>query len=160
MIYPWFKPDTVKNNEIIEIKKMISKKNLTMGNKVNELEKKDFKEGKIHNMIFRPWGNFITIEENENWKVKKIEINPGSRISLQLHKHRSEHWIVVSGIANVEIDDKFSEIRKNESIYVPKGCKHRLSNLREKSLIIIEIQSGSYLGEDDIIRFKDMYGRN
>ena len=129
-------------------------------NLVNDLDKKNYQESKIHSITYRPWGNFITIEENENWKVKKIEINPGSRISLQLHKHRSEHWIVVSGIANVEIDDKFSEIRKNESIYVPKGCKHRLSNLSKKSLIIIEIQSGSYLGEDDIIRFKDMYGRN
>ena len=129
-------------------------------NLVNDLDKKNYQESKIHSITYRPWGNFITIEENENWKVKKIEINPGSRISLQLHKYRSEHWIVVSGIANVEIDDKLSEIKKNESIYVPKGCKHRLSNLNQVPLIIIEIQSGSYLGEDDIIRFKDMYGRN
>ncbi len=154
----------LENLAVIETRDAILVANMNhiqnVKNLVNELEKKDFNEGKMHNMIYRPWGNFITIEENENWKVKKIEIKPGSRISLQLHKYRSEHWIVVRGIASVEIDDNSSEIKENESIYVPKGCKHRLSNLSKESLIIIEIQSGSYLGEDDIIRFKDMYGRS
>lgn len=129
-------------------------------NVVNDLDKKNFSEGKIHDRIYRPWGNFLTIEENDNWKVKKIEINPGARISLQLHNHRSEHWVVVSGIANVEINGNLATIKENESIYVPKKCKHRLSNLNKEPLIIIEIQSGNYLGEDDIIRFKDLYGRN
>ena len=127
---------------------------------VSELEQKDYSEGKINNKIYRPWGNFITIEENNKWKVKKIEIKSGARISLQLHKHRSEHWVVVSGIASVEIDGKLKVIKENESIYVPKKCKHRLSNLNKDPLIIIEIQNGSYLGEDDIIRFDDIYGRN
>ena len=127
---------------------------------VSVLDKKNYSEGKINNKIYRPWGNFTTIEENRLWKVKKIEINSGARISLQLHKHRSEHWVVVSGIASVEIEEKLIVIKENESIYVPKQCKHRLSNLNEDPLIIIEIQNGSYLGEDDIIRFDDMYGRN
>ena len=127
---------------------------------VSDLNEQNFSEGKIHDKIYRPWGNFITIEENDNWKVKKIEINPGARISLQMHNHRSEHWVVVSGIANVEIDGNLETIKANESIYVPKKCKHRLSNLNKQLLTIIEIQSGHYLGEDDIIRFQDLYGRN
>ncbi len=127
---------------------------------VNELDKKNFQEAKINNKIYRPWGNFTNLEETDKCKVKKIEIKPGARISLQLHNHRSEYWVVVSGIANVEIDGKLKVIKENESIYIPKKCKHRLSNLSKDPLVIIEIQSGSYLGEDDIIRFDDMYGRN
>ncbi len=127
---------------------------------VNELDEKEYKEGKNNTKTYRPWGAFTTIEENDKWKVKKIEIKSGARISLQLHNHRSEHWVVVSGVANVEIDGNLTKIKENESIYVPKKCKHRLSNLNKEPLVIIEIQSGSYLGEDDIIRFKDMYGRN
>ena len=126
---------------------------------VNEMDENNFQESKMNSLICRPWGTFTTIEEDSTWKVKKIKINPGASISLQLHNHRSEHWVVVSGIANVEIDGNFSEIKENESIYVPQQCKHRLSNLQKDPLIIIEIQSGSYLGEDDIIRFKDLYGR-
>ena len=126
---------------------------------VTELDKNNYAEGKDNKQIYRPWGNFSTIEEESKWKVKKLEINSGARISLQLHKHRSEHWVVVSGIATVEIDGTVSVIKENESIYVPKKCKHRLSNLSKDPLIIIEIQSGAYLGEDDIVRFDDIYGR-
>ena len=126
---------------------------------VSEMDENNIQEAKINSLINRPWGTFTTIEENKNWKVKKIKINSGASISLQLHNHRSEHWVVVSGVANVEIDGIFSEIKENQSIYVPKKCKHRLSNLQKYPLIIIEIQSGSYLGEDDIIRFNDLYGR-
>ena len=129
-------------------------------NCVTTLDEMDYAEGKVNTMIYRPWGNFTTIEEGQSWKVKKIAINPGARISLQLHNHRSEHWVVVSGKANVEINGKISEINENESIYVPKGHKHRLSNFQDYPLVIIEIQSGSYLGEDDIVRFNDIYGRN
>ncbi len=128
---------------------------------VIELDKNNYSEGKNNNKIYRPWGNFSTIEEENNkWKVKKLEIKSGARISLQLHNHRSEHWVVVSGVATVEIEGNISVIKENESIYVPKKCKHRLSNLSKSPLVIVEIQSGSYLGEDDIIRFDDMYGRN
>ncbi len=126
---------------------------------VSELDSKNFQESKINNLANRPWGSFTTIEESKNWKVKRIKINPGASISLQLHKHRSEHWVVVSGIAKVEIGEHFSEIKQNESIFVPRECKHRLSNHQKIPLVIIEIQSGSYLGEDDIIRFNDLYGR-
>ena len=93
------------------------------------------------------------------WKVKKLEIKPDSSISLQMHHKRSEHWIIVEGKAKVEINDKVSILEKNESIYVPLGSKHRLSNLEKSSLILIEVQSGHYLEEDDIVRFEDKYGR-
>ena len=152
----------IKNLAVIETKDAVLVTEINQSQKVkdiSELDNQNYLEGKFHNMIFRPWGKFTTIEENKNWKVKKIEIKPGASISLQLHEQRSEHWIVVCGVAYVEIDGKFYEIKENESIYVPRKCKHRLSNNQKSPLIIIEIQSGSYLGEDDIIRFNDMYGR-
>ena len=95
----------------------------------------------------------------KNWKIKKIEVNPGASLSLQLHKKRAEHWIVVEGLAKIQIDDEKFNLKANQSCYVPIGTKHRLSNPGKKPLIIIEVQSGKYLGEDDIIRFKDLYGR-
>ena len=101
----------------------------------------------------------MVVQKNLN-QVKKLEINPNASISLQLHNHRSEHWIVVSGIAKVEINDSISHLKKNESIYVPLGAKHRLSNPGKNKLTLIEVQSGDYLGEDDIVRFADNYGRN
>ena len=93
------------------------------------------------------------------WKVKLINVKPGGNLSLQRHHHRSEHWVVVSGTAKVEIDSSIKNIEENQSAYIPVGSKHRLSNLGKKNLILIEIQSGSYLGEDDIERFEDSYGR-
>ncbi len=154
----------IKNIAVVETRDSVLVANLdsvqNVKELVSELDKNDYSEGRINSKIYRPWGNFTTIEENTLWKVKKIEIKSGARISLQLHKHRSEHWVVVSGIASVEIDGKLIVIKENESIYVPKGSKHRLSNLNKDPLIIIEIQNGSYLGEDDIIRFDDMYGRH
>ena len=102
----------------------------------------------------------MTISVGENWQVKELRLNPGQSVSLQMHNYRAEHWIVVSGVALVERDGEKIELNKNESIYIPLGVKHRLSNLSENPLILIEVQSGSYLGEDDIIRFDDKYGRN
>ena len=90
-----------------------------------------------------------------NWKIKKIEVKPGASLSLQLHKKRAEHWIVVKGIASVEINEKKFLLQENQSCFIPQGFKHRLSNSERESLIIIEVQSGTYLGEDDIIRFED-----
>ena len=110
--------------------------------------------------MYRPWGHYTSIVEEQTWKVKRIEINPNSSLSLQSHKHRAEHWVVVDGTAKVEINNKTSFLQVNESIYVPKGTIHRLSNTTNYPLIIIEIQSGSYLGEDDILRLEDNYGRN
>ena len=116
-------------------------------------------EATIHKTIFRPWGKYTSIGNGINWQVKKIIVKSGQSLSLQLHNHRSEHWIVVDGIALVEIDEKEKIVNKNESIYIPLGSKHRLSNKGKNNLILIEVQSGSYLGEDDIVRFKDNYGR-
>ena len=109
--------------------------------------------------MFRPWGNYTSVVNGETWQVKKLEIKPKASLSLQMHHYRSEHWVIVSGTAKVEINKNISILNANESIYVPLGAKHRLSNPGEVSLIIIEVQSGNYLGEDDILRFEDVYGR-
>ena len=127
---------------------------------VNKVKDKGLAIDNLNRRVFRPWGNFVTIAEAEEWQVKRIEVKPGASLSLQMHKHRAEHWIVVNGIAGVEIDGRTSKLQKNESIFIPKESKHRLFNEESYSLIIIEVQSGDYLGEDDIIRFKDIYGRN
>ena len=126
---------------------------------VNQLRIYNFNEYKTSRKVHRPWGNFKSISEGNSWQVKKLEINPQESISLQLHNHRSEHWIVVNGTAKVEINESISYLRKNESIYVPLGAKHRLSNPGKSKLTLIEVQSGDYLGEDDIVRFDDIYGR-
>ena len=107
----------------------------------------------------RPWGWYEVIDQGERFKVKNIEVKPGHRLSLQKHHHRAEHWIVVSGTAEVQLNDARQLIGENQSTYVPLGCKHRLSNPGKVPLKIIEVQSGSYLEEDDIIRFDDNYGR-
>ena len=127
---------------------------------VNELEQNGYKEGSLHQKIFRPWGAYTSLIDSQNWLVKKIEGNPGSKLSLQMHNHRAEHWVVVSGVAKIEINEKKFTLKENQSTFIPLGAKHRLFNPGEKMLTIIEIQSGDYIGEDDIIRFKDDYGRD
>ena len=107
----------------------------------------------------RPWGWYEVIDQGDRFKVKNIEVKPGHRLSLQKHHHRTEHWIVVSGSAEVQLNDARQLIGENQSTYIPLGCKHRLSNPGKIPLKIIEVQSGSYLGEDDIVRFDDVYGR-
>ena len=107
----------------------------------------------------RPWGRWTVLGEGDGYKVKRIEVNPGQRLSLQMHHHRSEHWIVVSGTAIVVIGDQVDHIGAQESTFVPAGTSHRIENPGSRPLIIIEIQSGSYLGEDDIVRLQDDYGR-
>ena len=126
---------------------------------VSLLNEKQLSEGNMHKKVFRPWGSYFSIAEEKGWQVKRINVNPGASLSLQKHKFRTEHWIVVSGKALVELEGKTKTLKANESTYIPLGFKHRLSNPGEIPLIIIEVQSGKYLGEDDIIRFKDMYGR-
>ena len=126
---------------------------------VQKLNKCDYQEGNKSNKDYRPWGSFTSIEKQSTWQVKKLEIKPNSSISLQMHNHRSEHWIVVKGTAKVELDEKVLFLNINESIYIPKNSKHRLTNQSDKKLVLIEVQSGNYLGEDDIIRFEDNYGR-
>ena len=122
-------------------------------------EKKDIKEAENHKLVYRPWGYFLSIEEGNTWQIKKIKVNPGASLSLQMHFRRSEHWVVVSGKAKIEIDNLKKIIEPNESVYIPLGVKHRLSNPSKFPLTLIEIQSGDYLGEDDIKRFEDKYGR-
>ena len=126
---------------------------------VDELKLRNRKESEHNSKTFRPWGNFLNVYSAKNWKIKRIEVNPGASLSLQLHKKRAEHWVVVEGIAKVEINDKVITLRENQSCFVPIGSKHRLSNPGGSLLVIIEVQSGSYLGEDDIIRLQDVYGR-
>ena len=128
-------------------------------NIVEELTKNNIPEGENHKKIYRPWGNYISIAEDPRWQIKLIVVHPGQSLSLQKHNHRSEHWVVVNGTAKVEIDNKVQILNENESSYIPIGSVHRLSNPGQKPLKLVEVQSGSYLGEDDIIRLKDDYGR-
>lgn len=107
----------------------------------------------------RPWGSFTILEEGRGYKIKRIEVKPGHRLSLQMHHHRSEHWIVVSGTAKVTCGDEEIIISSNQSTYVPQCTSHRLENPGVIPLILIEVQNGEYLGEDDIIRFQDDYSR-
>ena len=107
----------------------------------------------------RPWGSFTTLEEGKGYKIKRIEVNPGHRLSLQMHHHRSEHWIVVSGTAKVTCGDEEKILSSNQSTYVPQCTTHRLENPGVIKLVLIEVQNGQYLGEDDIIRFQDDYSR-
>lgn len=107
----------------------------------------------------RPWGTFTVLDEGNGYKIKRIEVKPGHRLSLQMHHHRSEHWIVVAGTAHVECGDKTELLTPNQSTYVPACTNHRLQNPGVVPLILIEVQNGEYLGEDDIIRFQDDYAR-
>lgn len=114
---------------------------------------------KLHRTVARPWGTYTVLEEGPRFKIKRIEVKPGASLSLQMHHHRSEHWIVVSGMAKVVNGDREIFVGTNESTYIPAGYKHRLENPGVLDLVMIEVQSGEYLGEDDIVRFQDNYGR-
>jgi mannose-1-phosphate guanylyltransferase/mannose-6-phosphate isomerase len=127
---------------------------------VDVLHDKGATEHIYHTKVNRPWGSYTVLEEDpEGFKLKRIEVAPGARLSLQSHKHRSEHWVVVSGVATVTNGDEILTFQKNQSTYIPKGTKHRLENLGSEPLHIVEIQVGQYLGEDDIQRYEDNYGR-
>ena len=130
-----------------------------IGNLIKDLDYSKFPEGKMHKKIYRPWGNYTTIGEGKRWQVKLIEVNPKASLSLQMHKHRAEHWIIVNGTALIEKDGEKELLSENQSTFIPLGCKHRLSNPVSKKLELIEVQSGTYLKESDIIRFEDSYGR-
>ena len=114
---------------------------------------------RVHRTVHRPWGTYTVLEEGAGFKIKRIEVKPGASLSLQMHHHRSEHWIVVNGTASVVNGERQITVRANESTYIPAGNKHRLENATRDPLVIIEVQSGTYLGEDDIVRFDDKYGR-
>jgi mannose-1-phosphate guanylyltransferase/mannose-6-phosphate isomerase len=126
---------------------------------VQQLEVKKREELSLHRKVHRPWGWYDSIDEAERFKVKRIQVKPGASLSLQKHHHRAEHWIVVKGTAQVTCGDKLTLLSENQSIYIPLGEVHRLANPGNIPLEIIEVQTGSYLGEDDIIRFEDTYGR-
>jgi mannose-1-phosphate guanylyltransferase len=129
----------------------------------NIVEKlKNEKRGEIinHRKVYRPWGYYDSIDSGQGFQVKRISVNPGSKLSLQKHQHRSEHWVVINGIAQVTCGKKVFKLKENQSAYIPKGEIHRLENREKTPLEIIEIQTGDYLGEDDIIRLEDDYERN
>jgi mannose-1-phosphate guanylyltransferase / mannose-6-phosphate isomerase len=127
---------------------------------VNKLNNEKREEKNLHRKVLRPWGWYDSLDEGSNFKVKRIQVNPGASLSLQKHAKRAEHWVVVKGIAEVICNDKRIILQENESTYIPLGQAHRLSNPGKEILEIIEVQSGKYLGEDDIERFNDNYGRN
>ncbi len=116
-------------------------------------------EALLHRRVNRPWGDYEGIDAGERFQVKRITVKPGASLSLQKHHHRAEHWIVVKGTAKVTCGEKVMILSENQSTYIPLGEVHRLENPGKIPLEIIEVQSGSYLGEDDIIRFEDEYGR-
>lgn len=127
---------------------------------VNQVKKVDRDKVEFHQTVNRPWGTYTVLEEDPSYKIKRIVVKPGESLSLQMHHHRSEHWIVVSGIAKVVNGNREILVHPNESTYIPAGQQHRLTNPGVIDTIMIEVQVGSYLGEDDIVRFTDIYGRN
>ena len=126
---------------------------------VNQLEKEQREERVLHRKVARPWGWYDTIDVGDRFKVKRIQVNPGASLSLQRHAKRAEHWVVVKGVAKVTCGDKVVTLHENESTYIPLGQTHRLSNPGDVPVEIIEVQSGEYVGEDDIVRLEDSYGR-
>ena len=133
---------------------------LSIKNIVKKLKKNKRTEIENHRKVYKPWGYYDSIDTGYNFQVKRILVNPGAKLSLQKHLHRSEHWVVVSGVAKITCGKKIYNLEKNQSTYIPKGEIHRLENIENYPLEIIEVQTGNYLGEDDIIRLKDDYQRN
>ncbi len=125
----------------------------------NRLKAEGHEASRLHRTVHRPWGTYTVLEEGERFKIKRIEVKPGGRLSLQMHYHRSEHWVVVSGTARVVNGDNELLLATNQSTYIPSGTQHRLENPGILPLVMIEVQTGDYLGEDDIVRFEDIYGR-
>lgn len=126
---------------------------------VNELKRRGHDAHKLHRTVARPWGTYTTLQEGPRFKIKRIEVKPGASLSLQMHHHRSEHWVVVSGTGRVWLGEREVLLSPNESTYVPIGSRHRLENPGKVPLTLIEVQCGDYVGEDDIVRYDDKYGR-
>ena len=139
----------VANKERVQDAKLIA----------NKLRESRRTEWELHREVYRPWGKYDSIDNGDRYQVKRITVNPGAKLSVQMHHHRAEHWVVVSGSAKVTNGDETFLLSENESTYIPVGVVHALENPGRVPLEIIEIQSGSYLGEDDIVRFEDRYGR-
>lgn len=126
---------------------------------VSRLKKTDHEAHRLHRTVVRPWGTYTVLEDSTHFKIKRIEVKPGQSLSLQMHHHRSEHWVVVTGVAKVTNGDQEILVKRNESTYIPAGQTHRLENPGALPCVMIEVQCGDYLGEDDIVRFEDNYGR-
>jgi len=126
---------------------------------VERLKKSNRDESKVHRQVHRPWGSYEGIDAGTRFQVKRLSVKPGAQLSLQMHHHRAEHWVVVKGTARVTCGDRVFNLHENESTYIPMGEKHRLENPGNIPLEVIEVQSGDYLGEDDIVRFEDDYDR-
>jgi mannose-1-phosphate guanylyltransferase/mannose-6-phosphate isomerase len=124
------------------------------------LEQQGRDEHLMHREVHRPWGSYDSVDAGERFQVKRIMVKPGQSLSLQMHHHRAEHWVVVQGTADVQVGEQHHMVSENESVYIPLGEKHRLRNPGKLPLHLIEVQSGSYLGEDDIVRYEDSYGRS
>ena len=127
---------------------------------VERLKQEQREEENYHRIVYRPWGSFDSVDAGDGYKVKRISVKPGARLSKQMHHHRAEHWVVVRGTARVFRNDEVFDLHENESVFIPPGSTHYLEHPTDEPLDIIEVQSGSYLGEDDIVRFDDMYGRS
>jgi mannose-1-phosphate guanylyltransferase/mannose-6-phosphate isomerase len=126
---------------------------------VAKMKKSGRSESSLHREVFRPWGSYDSLDNGDRFQVKRLSVKPGGVLSLQMHHHRAEHWIVVQGTARVTCNDKTFLLSENESTFIPVGATHRIENPGKMALHIVEVQSGSYLGEDDIVRFEDNYGR-
>jgi mannose-1-phosphate guanylyltransferase len=154
----------IKDLIIIDTKDalLVADKNKTQDVKeiVETLKQQKREEPINHREVYRPWGFYDSIEKRERYQVKRITVKPGGKLSLQLHHHRAEHWIVVRGTAKVTLEDKTFLVSENESTFIPVGKVHSLENPGKIPLELIEVQSGSYLGEDDIVRLEDLYGRS
>ena len=153
----------LKNVVIVETKDavLVANKHQVQNVKkiVEQLRAEGRNEYQLHREVYRPWGKYDSIDSGERYQVKRITVKPGAKLSLQMHHHRAEHWIVVSGTAAVRRDDEEMLVTENESVYLPVGSVHSLHNPGKIPLELIEVQSGAYLGEDDIFRFEDIYGR-
>jgi mannose-1-phosphate guanylyltransferase/mannose-6-phosphate isomerase len=153
----------LKDHVVVETKDavLVAPKNRVQDVKklVTELKKQGRYETSLHREVFRPWGSYDSIDSGDRFQVKRLVVKPGASMSLQLHHHRAEHWIVVSGTARITRGDETFLLEENQSTYIPLGVRHRIENPGKITLHIIEVQSGSYLGEDDIVRFEDRYGR-
>lgn len=154
----------VENLVVIETKDalLVSSKDKVQDvkNIVEMLRNKNRSEAELHREVYRPWGKYDSVDDGERFQVKRITVNPGESTSLQMHYHRAEHWIIVSGIAEITCGDKVFLCTENQSAFIPQGSSHRISNPGKLSMEMIEVQTGSYLGEDDIVRFDDQYGRS
>ena len=139
----------VHKNNVQDVKKIVEK-----------IKGNDRNEHHSHVRVYRPWGDYESIDEGHRFQVKRITVKPGEKLSLQMHYHRAEHWIVVKGTAIVECNEKETLLTENQSTYIPMGATHRLSNPGKIPLELVEVQSGAYVGEDDIVRFEDTYGRS